>query len=608
MRRVWNQDESQLASQMKRKLDKLDWLKPVYDKMVAICNEMLQMPENWLDECLGTTARKIGGKIGALYTTWLLTQNPRYLEQAVRILDQAVAKDADYYYGLNGHLSMGDAVLAISMSYNFLAEHLTEKQRADCEARLGQLADWLHKTDCTWGLEQPGVTSCNHNCVHYGALGLCGLILEKDEWLEHGLRRVRAFLKEASDKTGYFTEGLSYLNYGNMTAILFCESYKQIFGEQIYDKPDTINQVIAHMLPMPGQVLKLNDHGKSVENMLPQVYLANRYHHAGAMYLINQYEEAIGEYFSDWKMDMSGGFVYPFIYLFADEDLVPKKPSVCDVPKTQIFESGRVMTRTQWDDPMAYHFSVSCGHCFHYGHNHADKGSFTIYGNGESFLVDIGARSNEDRAHNILMINGVGQPKGRSRGEILEVRDTEEYLFVCCDTTRSYIYTPDTLVGMALRNIMFVKKPFPMVIIRDDVQLERPLEENQKYEFLIHTEKNNRFEIQDQSIQIIGQNFGNRCRLSFVNPPNVEICVSKENRMNYSYRQPVYSGDLFEEAIATCYGYNPYLTTVITFADKEKSYPEVSISGDPMHLVVEAEQEDKSRAVQLSRYTMTVVK
>lgn len=609
MKRVFVFGEAELAQQIRQKIMQQEWLQNAANKMYQVGECILQTPENWLDEKKGTTARKIGGKIGALYTIWLLNGNNVYLEKAKAIFDQALARDLNYYYKeLNHHLSVGDAVLSITVSFSLLYEHLDGEQREKAVVRLNELANWLYETDSTWGLPQESVTSCNHNCIHYGALGLCGLVLENEAWLRRGRERVEAFLQAATDKTGYFTEGLSYMNYGNMTAILFCEAYRQVFGEQLYHKPSSVQQVVAHMLPCKGTVLKLNDHGQSVENMLPQVYLASRYKDAGALYLINEYETAIGDFFSDWSMDMSGGFVYPFLYMFADGNLTPVKPSEYGTPKTQIFESGRVMTRTFWDDPLAFHVSVSCGHCFHYGHNHADKGSFTVYGMGEEFLIDIGSKTNEDRSHNILMINGIGQPNGRSRGEIRKLRDSEEALYVCCDTTRSYTYTPQTLIGMALRHVMFIKKPFPMLIVRDDVQLERPLEERQKFEFMIHTAKGNKVNLLEQAVEIIGQNLGNRCRLQFVAPSSVDVCISQENRLNNSYGKAVASADLSEEAIATCYGYNPYLTTIITFSGPDGQYPEVTVTGDPLHLSVQAVDNKKEKLVQIFRYGMTIVK
>lgn len=612
MKRVFCNEE-QLATMIHHKIKKADWLKPVYNRMLEISNILLETTaEEWFavhpvsGKVFATTARRIGGKIGALYTSWLLTEEKKYLEKAIDILDEAINRDLDFYHSLNQHLAVGDAVLSLSLSYNFLYDYLNEEQKQRCEKTLRSLANWLHTENCAWGLPQSQVTSCNHNSIHYGALGLCGLLLEEEKWLAHGKERIQAFLNHCADKTGFVTEGFSYLNYGHLTAILFCEAYHQLLGEQLYDMPYTINQLLAQTLPTPGKMLKLNDHGVSVENMLTQVYLSNRYKNAAALYTIIEYEKNIGEYFSDWNMNMSGGFVYPFIYIFTDENLVPQKPSECNTALTQIFESGRVMTRTAWDDPMAIHVSVSSGHCFHSGHNHADKGSFTIYGLGEEFLIDVGAKTNEDRAHNIMMINGVGQMFGISEGEILETRDTDESLFVACDTLKSYVYTPKSLLGIARRNILFVKKPFPFLVIRDDMQIEWPDYGEHFFEFMMHTQKGNTVNLSASSVEIIGQNYGNKCKVSFVYPENVEVALNKEDRTNVSYGKQVASSGLFEEVIASCKAYNPFMTTIITFAESGEDFPKVTTTGSPLDLHVVVEKNGEECVVNVERYSMYI--
>ena len=612
MRRVFC-DEEVLIKMIRTKVEQAEWLKPVYERMLEVCDLLLETTEKeWFPinqttkVPYGTTARRIGGKIGALYTAWLMTSYRPYLNKAIDIFREAIQKDLEYYHRINQHLSVGDAVLELSLSYNFLYDYLQEDQKIQCERLLRSMSDWLHTDNCTWGLPEKAVTSCNHNSVHYGALGLCGLLLEEDEWLEHGKERVQAFLCCCADETGFVTEGFSYLNYGHLTSIIFCESYKQIFGEQLYDMPNTINQLLAQTLPTPGKMLKVNDHGASVENMLTQLYLACRYKNAGALYIITEYEKMIGQYFSDWNMDMSGGIVYPFIYIFADENLIPQKPSECDAELTQIFESGRVMTRTAWDDPMAIHVSISSGRCFHSGHNHADKGSFTIYGLGEEFLIDVGASSNEDRAHNIMMINGVGQMFGISEGRILEKRDTKESLFAACDTLKSYVYTPKSLLGMARRNFLFVKTPIPFLVIRDDMQIEWPGYGEHYFEFMMHSQKGNGIITRESSVEIIGQNYGNRCKVEFVCPDNVKVALSEEARTNISYGKPVVSSGLFEEVIASCEAFNPFLTTVITFAEKDEEFPEVMTVGDPLDMSIVLRKNDEECVVKVERYNMFV--
>ncbi len=604
MRKIFAREN--LCDEIREKTATLVWLQEAYDKMLEVSDDLLAVPDNtYLQNPLGYTARTIGGKVGALYTTWVATSEERYLSKAIKMFMEAVEAGFDFYFKMNHHLAIGDAALAISVSYSLLYDQLNENQRLSAEKIITELAHWLHTEDSTWGLPSKSVTSCNHNCVHYGALGICGMILENEEWLSHGLDRVKGYIKFASDETGYIPESLSYHNYGMQTCVIFCEAYKEITGIQLLDKPALANQFIAHMLPTPGECLKLNDHGSDM-NLLPQLYYMNRHDNAAGMYLIWQHERANGEYFSHYPSNMKGGFVYPFIYMFANTAVIPKSPVECGTPLTQIFECGRVMTRTAWEDERAIYLSITCGYNDHSGHNHADKGGFNIYGLGEDFLVDVGKDTNEDRSHNIMMINGIGQPKGVSRGEILTVEDKKDSLFVVCDTTHSYVYTPSTLLGMARRNIIFVKEPIPYLIIRDDMQVERAKEEEQFYEFMMHTKKGNRFVVDDKSIEIIGQKYGNKCRLSFVYPQRVDVKISDEKRYNIAYRQSICCTDFYEEAIASTTSYNPFMTTVITFANAGEEYPIITTDGTVHDLNIMVEKDGIKSLAHVTRFNIEV--
>lgn len=596
------------AQQLRAKIEKAPWLQKSYRAMVEYSNDLLDTQDDYLDGPYnGCEARMMGGIIGTLYTAWMITGNAIYLKKAIHLYTIAVSKDFALYYRINNHLSVGDAALSAAACYDLLEDHLPDGTKKHARALMRELASWLHTCNSTWGLPHKGVSSCNHNSVHYAGMGMCGLVLDEQEWIEHAVQREREFLKYAPDETGYITEGVGYANYGLTTAVIFCEAYYRYSGVQLLDLPDTPNQVIAHMLPLPGHLLKLNDHGNGGQ-MMPQVYLMSRYHNSAGMHLLAQYEEEKKDFFTARSGNMGGGMVFPYLFLFADEKLALKSCTECSVPLTYRFASGRIMARTGWDDPEAVFVSVNCGYSHHFGHNHADKGSFTVYALGEEFLVDVGNSAHDGRGHNIMMINGVTQLRGVSEGDILRFEDDDEKMFVVCDTIKSYEYTPKSLLGISRRNILFVKKPFPMLVIRDDMQVERPIEEQQFFEFMMHTAKGNALEPGEGEIRIIGQNRGNACRLSFVYPQSVDVKVSDEVRQQYSYRRWSCSTDQFEEAIASCSGYNPFLTTVITFARKGEDFPDITAEGDASDLMVRAVSGSAACSIRVTRYNMELQK
>lgn len=589
------------------RIHKSRWLQNTYREMLAHSDELLTLNETEFLRVRrgGCDARILGGQITTLFTAGLLSKKDQYTQKALRLLQIALTKDFAFYYSINHHLSVGDAALSLAVCVDLLGTQLSEKEQERAKRLLTDLAEWLHSCNSTWGLPHKGVSSCNHNSVHYAGMGMCGLVLGREDLVQHAVAREKEFLKYAADETGYITEGVGYANYGLTTAIIFCEAYMRTYGVQLLDLPLTCNQFIAHALPIPGKLLQLNDHGDGGQ-MMPQAYLMNRYHNAAGMHLLEEYEATNGGYFTARDKGMRGGMVFPFLFLFADETLQPTKCTECGVPLTQKFSSGRVMTRTAWDDPMAVYMSVTCGESFHFGHNHADKGSFTVYGLGEEFLIDPGTAAHGGRDHNILMINGITQLRGVSQGKILETRETENSLFVVCDTIQSYEYTPQSLLGMARRNILFVKKPVPFIVIRDDMQVERPIEEQQFFEFMMHTAKGNSIKAEAGCVEITGQNYGNRCRLQFVYPEKVDVQISHEERQQYSYQRWSCCTDCFEEAIAACHAYNPFLTTVITFAQAGDTFPAVSVAGDQKKLIVKVKKDRADMTVCVERYTMKI--
>lgn len=600
MRQLYLNENS--VQEIQKKIDAQPWLKKAYEEMIRYCDEeLLNLPDDYLEERHGASARKIGAKSAALYTAYLLTGKESYLTKAIRVYEVALDYDLDFYYSLNKHLSMGDATLCMAITYDFLYDHLDEVQREKAEKLTWELANWLHTDDCAWGLPHSMVSSCNHNCVHYGALGVAGMVFDNEEWLAHGKERVDAFLEHCMDKTGYITEGLGYAGYGLHTGILFCEAYKKYTGVQLLDIPNTMNLFMAHCLPELGKTLRIGD-DRNGGSMLAPMYLMSRYKNAAGLYLVNQFEEHRGDYFSTRSDDMMSSFVYPFLFLFANETLDLKTPIEANLPLTNIFECGRVMTRSAWEDPMAYYLAITSGENHHYGHNHADKGCFSIHALGEEFYIDPGKETREGRGHNIMQINGVDQRFGDSRAEMLKVEDTKDSLYVVCDTMEAYDYNADALLAISRRNFFYVKGETPFLVIRDDMQTEKTIEVESFFEFMMHTAPGNDIIVKDNYMEITGKNHKNTCRTSFVYPEHVDVKISDEVRNFYNYGKEICATNCFKEAIASCTSYNPFLTTVITFAKAGEPQPVIITTGSVHDMTITVEQNGEKKSVHVSRF------
>lgn len=140
------------------------------------------------------------------------------------------------------------------------------------------------------------------------------------------------------------------------------------------------------------------------------------------------------------------------------------------------------------------------------------------------------------------------------------------------------------------------------------MQVERPLEEEQFFEFMMHTAKGNELRVLDGAVEIAGQNHGNRCLLQFVYPKQVNTSIGREIRTNISYNKRCCSTDQFEEAIASCRGYNPFLTTVITFANHGQDFPIVTANGNGFDMSISVSDGRKDIHVHVTRYEMKIKK
>ena len=231
--------------------------------------------------------------------------------------------------------------------------------------------------------------------------------------------------------------------------------------------------------------------------------------------------------------------------------------------------------RTAWDDENAAYISFTSGRDMHRGHNHPDQNSFTAYALGEEFLIDPGTMGCDSRSHNIVMVNSIGQYYGCSRGEIREFSDNGRYAKITGDATEAYIWGGDTLVGYAVRHLLFIRYPHPMIIVRDDIQTENDLENY--YEFMLHTLPCNEFYQKDGSLYIKGCNHGNLCRVSMVYPEKTDIMIYDQvERSVFHYKKTHDLSKYHKEAVISTTGRSPLFTAVITFAQNESDMPYIS--------------------------------
>ena len=573
--------------EIKEKINEAVWIRNIYENLIKLCDPLMagtRPYEITAPGVVGSAARAYGAKMAMLVTAGALLGKEEYIQKAKdMLLYAAEEKNVEYYKGLNGHLAVADAAFTYAVIYDLIFDKLDLSEQKTVKTSMNELAAFLYECGTTWRMPHSGVTSCNHNSVHHGALGLCALILENEEWLEFAIERVTGYLDVFADKTGYVTEGVSYTYYGLTNAIVFCEAYLNMTGIDLIGRYENIkevpNQFIEHMLPRYDALLSFNDHTRIIGNSAPFIYLVSRFGCCDGLYLWRKLEEGSKGFGSGTEECYRNGIVFPFILHWANSKMPDVPPSVLNRPLSKKFDSGRVMMRTAWDDEKATFVSFTSGKDMHRGHNHPDQNSFTAYSLGEEFLIDPGSLACDSRSHNIVMVNSMGQYFGSSHGEIKEFEDFGRYAFVKGDATEAYIWEGDNLVGYAVRQLLFIRYPHPLIIIRDDIQTENDRENF--YEFMMHTLPQNEFYEKDGSVYVKGCNYGNLCRVSMMYPENVDIKIfDKVERSVYHYKKTQDLSKHHKEALFSTTARSPFFTAVITFAENEEEMPCVHCKGD----------------------------
>ena len=204
----------------------LPWLKEVREQIKIKADLYMALPSEPYPlvteyNGFGTAGRALQNFVGTLGFAGYLFDEPRYLQKAktllLAVVEQTEPNNRNHW---RSHLQVGDATQGMVLGYDLVYPLLSDAERKLVLDEIEKFARELTHNKSTWGMDAPGVLSCNHSAVHYGALGLATLALwyrdipEKTHWLQRAIGRVDGYLGSFIDKTGYGTEGHHYFAYG----------------------------------------------------------------------------------------------------------------------------------------------------------------------------------------------------------------------------------------------------------------------------------------------------------------------------------------------------------------------------------------------------------
>lgn len=572
---------------IRQRAEATDWLRAARASLIQEADRWLSTPTNpypLLSNGVGIAGRALQQRVGLLAFAGYLTGEQRYFDKGVEILlavtRQTEPADRNHW---RGHLQYSDAAQAFAIGYDWLAPFLTPAEREEVAAEIRAFGELLFTDQTTWGKSDPGVSSCNHNAVQFGALGLCAMVLdERPDWLARATGRVRDYFRYFADGTGYVTEGHDYQAYGMMGAMPFATALLRKGGPDLASEqpvfPLITDQILWKLLPFEGRMLAMNDNDE-IPAAASVTYTMLRYRQPVHLWAwwesVRRTGQGVGT--------LREGLCAPFLFLWGDAPLEPVAPADKTLALGHRFESGRVFLRSSWTDPDAAHVSFTSGYDFHRGHNHQDENAVTLYALGEGFLIDPGYQPAGSRSHNTLRsIDGAIQVPNSS-GRLLAYREIEHGAFIRGQAPEAYQWPKEGLVESGLvghfdRKVLFVRGPQPYLAWHDDAQVEN---DNPQTEFVAQfvTYPKNRVEMAENGFTLIGQRAGARCRVWVMSPvANVAVVEEDLDGKKFSTRGRTYAYSTFYRGItATVRALNPRLFTLAFPYRDEAELPRVKL-------------------------------
>ena len=570
----------------------LPWMRAVRDEIKKKADLYMELKSEPYElttkyNAIGTAGRGLQNYVGTLGFAGYLFDEPKYLEKAKTLL-LAVVKQTEPNNRAHwrSHLQVGDATQGMVLGYDLVYPLLSTQERSLVLDEIKKFAYELTDHKSAWGMDAPGVLSCNHSTVHYGALGLATLALwnsglpETKHWLQRAIGRVDGYLATFIDETGYGTEGHHYFAYGLGGSSVFSWALKRSNGPDLIANHPTValaaDQVLWKLLPFEGRMLALNDNNEIPSDVASMVGALsyNKPHQLWA------WLQSVNQSKASHLLAGFAGTTYtaPFLFMWGDEAINPVNPKDDNAPLGKHFESGRVFARSSWEGEDAAHFSMTSGYDFHRGHDQQDENSVTFYAFGEGFLIDPQYEPERSEAHTTLRIQGAEQIKGGD-GNIAKYREDEFGALVVGQAENAYDFDK-VVVGYATRKSYFVRGPVPYLVFRDDAQVEH--DKSGEYIGRYITYPKNKLSTEGKSMVIKGQRGKSSAKL-LVFSEGKQVQVVEDDIKNEAFynRGTKYSyAKYLRRASVTVDAVNPKFLSILVPFKNEQDFPEIKVNFD----------------------------
>jgi len=376
-----------------------------------------------------------------------------------------------------------------------------------------------------WWLEAPtrsGRRTANWTAIDAPITGLLALTLENQSGfdknlLNHCLRLTEEFLSEGIAADGAMYEGVEYAGgYGTKDLPDFIAAMRLRGIDLLSRNSNSLNVPLwlAHQyLPWGHECQPLNKSAGRVGCGEFITMLGNVGGNAGS-WLFSQTSFLGDRYGAPPMTTLLYGLPKP-------TDWTPSK-----FPQYSWFSAvNQSFSRSGWQSEYDVHLTVM-NNVIGAGHSHGDNGSFTLAALGNNFISDAGGNNALSRFHNVVHINGQGQPAFQDKGGMegsaegwtrfvdstgmIDIHDLDLRLSYSRRLNHLHPYSDLVVqwqdwnpVEHADRRILFVRhRNGAYVVTADDIKKD---EKNYKYEWYAHTPLANRIEMKVDGFELSGR-------------------------------------------------------------------------------------------------------
>ena len=419
-----------------------------------------------------------------------------------------------------------------------------------------------------WGDDMVARDMWNHSMVGYSSMAYAALSLgngnaETNAWLERSLPHIRNYFEVGITQEGVNREGLSYAGVTFKALAYTARALDRVLGTCLLSH-EKISKYIEYfafeMHPCGGLVQNFNDS-----------YLDPRLALNGYLLLNDAIQSPIAPYVWNRLIGARGSRTYGDddehwrntlfeAFLFYPRDCSVPRDDEVPLSSTRYFhEKGYLVSRTGWGENESV-LAFSSGPGVLRIHQQSDHNSFTYFANRTPIIIDSGPDNKAEEgsrsqsfAHNCILIDGLGQAlsggKASTSGETIWYEGGDLFDYVIGNSALAYNQGKYNPVSRAIRHMCFVKRPFPYLLIWDDI--EKTDRKKHTFEFVLHLSRifnisgmkrtGNRFYFNSESMRMSlsvhflnSEEVGSKCSLYGNESKNVDATVRQHPMCRFS--------------------------------------------------------------------------